>query len=235
MSRNGNLRKMLFSTLSVTSVFIALNLVRWFIMELGAYLSKFDGYVIWSMSHIKATSDHWSWIQVMWLYFAPYIALLFLFAIIKWMRKHPSSIPPWLQLIQSWTFLILIVYVFFMPLVDVLTKKEIYHALNWFGIERIWQIIFGILMFLFFIYKAFNTSSLFSTLLNVTGDKLITPKQVLVQLPFIWYIPITLLTAVVYLSSNYTIPTNFVYFLSGMALVIICNIWLISRYDVVVS
>ena len=158
MSRNGNLRKMLFSTLSVTSVFIALNLVRWFIMELGAYLSKFDGYVIWSMSHIKATSDHWSWIQVMWLYFAPYIALLFLFAIIKWMRKHPSSIPPWLQLIQSWTFLILIVYVFFMPLVDVLTKKEIYHALNWFGIERIWQIIFGILMFLFFIYKAFNTS-----------------------------------------------------------------------------
>jgi len=235
MRQNSKCSIMLLSTSSLIFVFFVLNLVRWFIMEFGAYMSGFDGDVIWGMSYIKATSDHWSWNQVMWIYFAPYIALLFLFAITNWRRKYPSSIAPWLQLIQSWAFLLLALYVFFMPLIEVLTQQGIYYALSWLGIGRYLQVTFGILMFMFFIYKAFNVSALFSTLLKVSVNKLITPKKVLVQLPIIWYIPITLLTAVVYLSSNYTIPIDFIYFLSGMTLVMICNTWLISRYDVVVS
>lgn len=230
-----NWKNLLVSTLSLLIVSGLLNLVSWLTMVFGAYMSDFDGEIIWNISHITASSVHWSWNQVMWIYLAPYIALLFLFAIIKWKRKYPTSIHIFLQSFQSWAFLLLISYLFFMPMVDIVTKQGIYHVLNWLGIASYLQIIIGILLLMYFIVSSFNVSTLFSTQLEVPMDKLITTKQVMVQLPLIWYIPIALLTAVVYLLSSYSFPPSFIYFLSGTTFIILVNTWLISRYNVIVK
>ena len=131
--------------------------------------------------------------------------------------------------------LTLLLNLFFMPMIDILTKHGIYHALNWLGVARYLQYIVGIVMILFFVYNSFNLSTLSSTLLNIPNNKLITSKKVLIQLLYIWYIPIAILILIVFFSSNYTFPPDFLYFLSGLVFVILLNTWLISRYRVIVN
>ena len=235
MRRQINWKIMLTSTTSIILVYVGLNLFRWLIMEIGAYFSGFEGDIIWNISNITAVSEHWTWSQVMLLYLAPYLAMLFLYAVVNWRRKYPVTIPRWLQLFQSWSFILLLLNVFFMPIFEILTKHGLYHALNWLGVGSILQYVFGIMMILFFVYSSFNLSTLTSTLLNIPNNKLITPKIVLIQLPYIWYIPIAILILVVFFSSNYIFPSNFLYFLSGLVFVMIINTWLISRYRVIVN
>lgn len=216
-------------------MFFVLNLFRWMIMSIGAHFSGFQGNIVLGVTNITAVSEHWTWSQVIWLYLAPYLAMLLLYAGINWSRKFPVTIPRWLQFIQSWAFILLLLNVFFMPMIEILTVRGLYHAFNWLGINRYLQFLFGIMMLLFFIYRSFNLSSLTSTLLTIPDNKLITPKKVLIQLPYIWYLPITFLVVVVFLSSNYLFPTNFNYFLYGLLFIVTINTLVISRYDVIVK
>jgi hypothetical protein len=229
-----NLKILLASTLSIMLMFFVLNLLKLLIMEVGANISGFDGDIIWCITNTTAVSDDWSWSQVMWLYFAPYLLLFFLYIGINWRQKLPIVIPPWLQMIQSWAYVLILMYVFFMPLIEVIYKYGVYHSLNWMGVDRYLQIIISSLLSLYFIYKALNVSKLFSTLLKVPIYEYIKPKQILCKLPYIWYIPFAFLFIIVLHFSNYSLPMSFNYFVIGLSYMIIVNTWLISRYDVIV-
>ena len=223
------------SALALALIHFTLNIVQWFIMRLGASFSGFEGDIVYNTFNSMAWSEEWTLMQVLWIYLAPWLGLFFIYSGVNWRRKYPTSIKTTLQLVQSWAFALLLLQVFFMPLVDILTKKGVYHALNWLHIDYFIQIVVGIMMWLYFIFKVTNVSALFSTILDLPKKKPIKPKQILFQLPAIWYIPILFLTFVVYLSSNYSLPTNFHYYLYGLIFIVIVNTLVISRYDVIVK
>jgi len=244
ISNMQKLRMITVSTLSLIVVFLAILIVQWALMHLGAYMSGFEGQIVFKFLSSTANAESWKRTQVMWIFLGPYLGLVVLYFIIRWQRNYPVKLPPWLQLIQSWSYFIILLFVFFMPLVDIIYKQGLYHALNWLHISRLLQFVFGIAMWLIFIYKAFHVSALFSTSLQLPSPKTNNDwrtnfsrdsKQILIQLLFLWYLPFVLLTIMVYILSGFTLSVGSLYFLTGMLYILLINTWFIQRYNVIVK
>ena len=244
ISNMQKLRMSTVSTISLIVVFLAILIVQWALMHLGAYMSGFEGQIVFKFLSSTANAESWKRTQVMWIFLGPYLGLVVFYFIIRWQRNYPVKLPPWLQLIQSWSYFIILLFVFFMPLVDIIYKQGLYHALNWLHISRLLQFVFGIAMWLIFIYKAFHVSALFSTSLHLPSPKTNNDwctnfsrdsKQILIQLPFLWYLPLVLLTIMIYILSGFILSVDYVYFLAGMLYILLINTWFIQRYNVIVK
>lgn len=225
----------IWSTFSLIVVYVILLAFQWAIMLLGAWISGLEGQIIFEMISPIASAESWTQQQVLWIYLAPYIGLICLYLLLRWQRRYPIGILAWIQLVQSWTYLLILLFVFFMPLVDIINKQGLYHALNWLHISRSIQFVFGISMWIIFIYKAFHVAALFSTSLQLPSEINTKPKQILSKLPFLWYLPVAFLAILIYLLSNFTLQANSLYFLSGTFSLLLLNTWLIQRYNVIVS
>lgn len=223
------------SAISLIAVYFMLLTFQWTIMLLGAWVSGFEGQISFETMSPIASAELWTKQQVFWIYFMPYIGLIGLYLIIRWQRRYPISIPAWIQLLQSWTYLLILLFVFFIPLVDIINKQGLYHALNWLHISRLIQFLFGVALLMIFVYKAFHVVVLFSTSLQLSSKIITQPKQILHQLPFLWYLPVVFLTIIIYLLSNFTLSANSLYFLSGMLFLLFVNTWYIQRYNVIVK
>ena len=244
ISNMQKLRMITVSTLSLIVVFLVIIFTQWALIQLGAYMNGFEGQIVFKFLSSTANAESWNKTQVMWIYLVPYLVLVILYISLKWHRNYPVTLPSWLQLIQSWIYLLILLFVFFMPLVDILNKQGLYHALNWLHISRLIQFVFGIAMWLIFIYKAFHVSALFSTSLQLPSPKTNNDwrtnfsresKQILIQLPFLWYLPLVLLTIMIYILSGFTLYVDSVYFLTGMLFILLINTWFIQRYNVIVK
>lgn len=223
------------STLFLVFVFAVMVMLQWVAMQTGAYVSGFEGLIILEGITPIAVSDLWYKSQVMWIYLMPYGVFVIIFTLVAWKRSYPTELPPWIQLLQSWSYVVLLLTVFFIPLWEILNQSGIYYALNWLHIDMLLQFAFGIFMWLILLTRVLHVSVLFSTSLIIPPCKTIIPMQIMTQLPFLWYIPLIILISIIYLLSNFTIPFIYQYFLSGMAIILFVNTWLISRYTVIVK
>ena len=223
------------SILFLVFTFATMVMLQWVSMHIGADISGFDGSIVLEGLTPIAASEIWTRSQVLWIYLMPYGVFVVIFILVAWQRRYPTELRPWLQLLQSWSYVVLLLTVFFMPLWEILNQYGIYHALNWLPIDRAIQLIFGIIMWIILFTRVLHISVLFSTSLQIPSSKVINPKQIMIQLPFLWYIPLIILISIIYLLSNFTIPFIYQYFLSGMAIILFVNTWLISRYTVIVK
>ena len=228
--------RMIFqSTLFLVFAFAALVFLQLATMQTGAYVSGFEGLIILEGITTIAVSNLWYKSQVMWIYLMPYGVFVMIFTLVAWQRRYPTEIPMWVQLLQSWTYVVLLLTVFFMPLWEILNQRGIYYALNWLHIDMLLQFAFGIFMWLILLTRVLHISILFSTSLIIPPSKTIIPKQIMIQLPFLWYIPLLILIGIIYLLSNFIIPEAYMYFLGGMVFILLVNTGLISRYSVIVK
>ena len=244
ISNMQKLRMITVSTLSLIVVFLVIIFTQWALIQLGAYMNGFEGQIVFKFLSSTGSAESWKRTQVMWIFLGPYLGLVVLYFILRWQRNYPVKLPPWLQLIQSWSYFIILLFVFFMPLVDIIYKQGLYHALNWLHISRLLQFVFGIAMWLIFIYKAFHVSVLFSTSLQLPSPKINNDwrtnfsrdsKQILIQLLFLWYIPVVILSILIYILSAFTLSPIYLYFFSGMLFLLLINTWIIQRYNVIVK
>lgn len=223
------------SSLWLLVAFATLFIFRWALLQFGVYVSDFEGHLELKGLEFIISSDTWNWMQVLWIYLFPYIGLLFVYVAISKHRKYPSKYPTWLLLLHSWTYLLTLVLVFFNPLLEIIYREGLYHALNWLHINRTFQLIFGIVLWIYLIFRMFRIASLFSVYLFIPSTKLTTPKQITPQLIYLWYIPFLILSLFILLVSNFIFLRSGIYLLSGMLVLLLVNTWLIRRYNVIVK
>ena len=225
----------LLSTVSLLLVFFLIQFFQWCFMQLGAYISDFEGQVIWNKFAITATSETWNFEQVMWIYLSPFAGFLVLYILLNLFPRHPLKMANWILLTYAWAFLLVLLMVFFMPITEIIQRQGIYHALNWLYFSRIEQAVVVIIVFFFLMFKLFSISALFSTSLKLPSFQMLEKKQIANQLLYLWYIPLFILSLIVFLASDLSIPFPVNYFLSGIAITLFINIWVIRLYNVIVK
>jgi len=225
----------LLSTLSLISVFAIIQLLQYSFVHFAAYISDFEGEIVWNYFTTTVNTESWSFKQVILMYLSPFASFLFLFILLNFLPKAKQKNNTWLLFIYNWAYLLLLLKVFFMPIFEIINHKGIYHALNWLYFSRTEQFLFGIIMLLFFAFRIFRTASFFSRSLILPPYKFLKRKQIIAQLPFLWFIPFAVLVLFVFILSNRNFVFPFNYFLTGLLFSLLINTWLISRYDVIVT
>ena len=100
------------STFSLIVVYVMLLAFQLAIMFLGAWISGYEGQISFDIMSPIASATSWTQQQVLWIYLAPYIGLIGLYLIFRWQRRYPIGISAWIQLLQSWTYLLILLFVF---------------------------------------------------------------------------------------------------------------------------
>lgn len=225
----------LLSTISLVLVFLIIQSFQWGFVQLGAYISDFEGQIVWNDFGPVATSDSWNFQQVLWIYFFPFAGFLLFYILLDLFPRHPFKLANWILLTYAWTFLLVFLMVFFMPLMEIIQHKGIYYVLNWLSFSRLEQMLFGIILLLFSIFKLFRISELFSTSLIIPSFQLVEKKQITSQLLYLWFIPFFILSLIIFIASDLSIPFPINYFLLGIVIVLFINTWVIRLYNVIVK
>ena len=225
----------LLSTISLLPLFVLIQFLQWCFMQLGAYISDFEGQVIWNKFTIVATSETWNFEQVMWIYLSSFAGFLVLYIFLNLFPKQPFKMANWIMLNYAWAFLLVLLMVFFMPIIEIIHRQGIYHALNWLSFSRHEQAFVVIVLFFFLIYKLFRISTLFSTSLKLPSFQMLEKKQIGNQLLYLWYLPFLILSLMVFTVSGFSIPFPVNYFLVGIATILFINSWIIRLYNVIVK
>ena len=225
----------LLSTISLLLVFLIIQFFQWGFVQLGAYISDFDGKIVWSAFGLVVNSESWNFQQIIWIYFFPLAGFLLLYILLDLFPRYPVKMAKWILLTYAWAFLLVFLMVFFMPLMEIIQRKGIYHVLNWLSFSRLEQMFFGIILLLFFIFKMFRISTLFSTSLIIPSFQLVEKKQITSQLLYLWLIPFMILCLIVFITSNLSFPFPINYFLFGIVIVLFINTWVIRLYNVIVK
>lgn len=225
------------AVLSVFALLVAMaifQLLQWSMVHFGAVMSGFKGHIGWYGLKLVAYYDAWNLSHVLYLYLIPYIVFLAILVVMLSGRIKSSNFPTFFGLLYNWSFLILIVWVLFLPLWEVVDQKGIFYALSWLGFSRMEQYAFGLIMMaLFFIYL-FRVSAMFSVNLLVPRKQYVDKASIRLQLVYLWYLPVVALTiAVLFLSQmKFSSPNN--YFIDGVFVTILLNAFYIKSYDVIV-
>jgi len=228
------LKLALNSTINLIVAGIGLHMLLWISVSLGAYISGFDGQIVWKPFIYYARAIHWSRFQVMALYLFPYLVLLVVFILLsfKWIffRNYSRAT----RYTYAWLFFFIILWIFFLPIWDVYNKHGFYYALSWFGFSRLEQYLFGLITFLGYLYYLFHLSLFFSLCLDVPVNKFLNKRQIVNQLVYIWYLPVIIFTLLIYVVSGMKVlyPVN--YFLIGIFVTTLINLPYIIRYRVII-
>ncbi len=203
---------------------------NWLLMKAGALISGFDGQIVLSgFYNYVICKGQWTYYNVYWIYLLPWFGWLLIYMLLSYNRKFPTKLPLFVQMMQGWMVAVVMINSFWMPLVDIITHTGIYHALQWMGISYILQITMGIVIALYFIYKQFVLSPLFSTTVNLPQMD-IPRKSIATQLTFVWYLPVV----VVVMLFLFLFGVSFLSIGVAFFVIVVFNSFLFFRYRVVV-
>lgn len=234
MNRKKNLSRTGWSTAGLLAAFTSLQLLQWMLVSAGMYLSGFHGNIHWQPFTIQATAGHWTWQQVMFLYFIPYLTFLLLWLLFKARRKVMTDKPLFYHLFIAWLFLLLLVKVFFFPFWQVIYKSGIYYPLAWMGMTKTQQTGLAVFLLVLFIINAVGVSPLFGFALDKRGKTFLHPAEIRRQLFFLWLVPFVLFSLFLFCCAG-TIMKPDAYLTGGIAVSLIINLPVISRYKVIVN
>jgi len=228
------LYRILWSTAGLLAAFALLQLLQWMLVFAGMYLSGFHGNIHWGPFTVYATARQWTWQQVMFLYFIPYLAFLLLWLLFKAKRKVTTDKPLFYHLFVAWLFLMLLVRVFFFPFWQIIYKSGIYYPLAWMGITKTQQTGLAMFMLVLFVINAVGISPLFGSALDKKEKTFLRPAEIRRQLFFLWLVPIVLFSLFIFCCAG-TIMKPDEYLIGGIALSLIINLSVISWYKVIVN
>ena len=223
-----------FSTLSLLLSVSILLIYKWLLMELGAFLSGFQGTLHWVGTDIVPRSASWTSAQVLWIYLLPFAGLVLLFGLLTSRRGALSPVPQRLKLIWSWISLLTMLHLFFMPMWEIYFRQGIYFPLSYLFIPRSMQGIFGLALWTYLIFRIFSPAAHFSTLMF--GDEPYRNFRLnLVQMVPLLFIPYILYIFLWWIATGFVFtPLNELYF-TGLLLALLANSWLMSKYNVIVT
>ncbi len=222
------------STTGLVGALFILLVFQWVLKSLGAWISDFPGVLQWEGVNIKASSNAYQLKHVLWIYLFPYIGFVIAYFIISFKRRFPSMKPTWCHLIYAWTYSLLLISVFFLPLCEIVHRTGLYYALSWMYVNRLGQFLFGIVLILFFLVRIFRVSSVFSSNLSVDSGLFLKPAIIIKQVVFLWYIPyILLLVLVIIIAPGFHLCNNCLQL--GIIFALIVNTPLIVNYKVIVK
>ena len=97
------------------------------------------------------------------------------------------------------------------------------------------QVVFGIVLMIFFLYRSVNVSQLFSTTLSLKNRYKPSKKEIFNQLIFIWFFPLIVLLAIVLYLVSFNPGQSFVFIFGSMLLLLIINAFVMLKYDHIVN
>lgn len=224
----------LMSAVSLIGVASIMLLIKWGLMISGATISGSQIQIAWVEAKPIANSSNWDLRQVLWVYLFPYIGLFVIFLILSSRKFFRRITNTWFQLTYGWAYLVFLLVVFYMPLIEFLLERDLYHAFNWLHISSPFQIVIGLVLFLFFILKGFRVSQFFSVSLDIPED-IVSPSSIMGVLPFLWYIPILILGFLVYFVFGENNSNMYCFVLLGLFVNVFLNTFLVRKYDVIVK
>ncbi len=197
--------------------------------QLGAYFSGFSGVIGWHGVSFYGSAETWNRKQVLALYLMPLFVLVILFLSLSFRKKLLFNKSNFYYLFISWFYTLLLVRVFFMPVVEIIHKSGVYYALLWMGFSRIEQWMAAAIAVVFYVVNLFRVSELFSQGLFITSKEPVKPGEILLQLVYIWGFPVI-----------FFLPVSLAgfesrYFLLGIIVTILINLPVISNYKVIVK
>lgn len=231
------LRLSLESTLALILGFAGFQLVFFFFKWTGSIISGFNGMIKWNHFGIYTIAHTWVLKQVLALYLFPEVALLLLFLLfyLFFFRKlFVINRTPFVLFVFNWFYLVLMVTVFFMPLIQIIHGSGIYYSLSWLRLSRTDQLIIGMTLMILFLLNIFSVSSVFSKSLIVPKKQFVNSKDILQNLLYIWYLPVAILFIVIYLISGGEIRFPVDFLIYGIVLSLIINSFYITTFKVIV-
>lgn len=234
ISNSQKWRFAIVSTLTLSLLLAILFILKWCLIQIGVYISGFEGQIVINYFKIDALSDNWNLSQVLWIYLFPYVSIIIIYFVINWRPQHPIKISFFLLFMRSWAYLLIILLVFFMPIYEILSRQGIYFALNWLYINHTFQLLFGVIMLIYLFVRAFRIATLFSAALIIPSDNIAIKNQTTIQLIFILYIPLAIISLIIFVGLKASLFSAASYFLLGMLILIFINTLLIRRYNVII-
>ncbi len=208
---------------------------QWAIVEIGAYLSGFNGTIVWNMCSFSARAGKWSRLQVMALYLSPVMVFFLIFLVFSFKPKFPVKWSKLVLFFYGWFYVLLLVRIFFVPLWEIVGKEGVYYALEWLRFYRPEQLFLAVILAILFIISLFNVSSLFSAGFIVSTGKFLKPKDIFPQLPYVWYIPLSILTIIIFVFSDLHFLPSCITLLMGILFLMAVNTPVVVRYQVLVK
>ena len=229
-----NWKLALNSTFNLIIAGTGLHLLLWVSVSFGAFVSGFEGHIVWKPFIYYARALHWSHFQVMAIYLFPYLVLLTVFVLLSFKWIYFRNYSRATRFTYAWLFFFIILWIFFLPMWDVYNKRGFYYALSWLGFSRLEQYLFGLLTFMGYLYYLFHLSLFFSLCLDVPTSKFLNKRQIINQLIYIWYLPVLIFILLIYVVSGMKIVYPVNYFLIGIFVTTLVNSPYISRYRVII-
>ncbi len=223
------------STWVLLIVLFCLFSLKWILVNIGAWVSDFEGELKIGDDLLPvAVSEYWNWRHVLWIYLFPYIGFVVIYTFLSLQRRISFNISRWLLLLRGWAFLLIIIIVFFMPLLEIMSKQGIYYALSWLYIDRSIQFIIGTLLWFYFMIRVFRVSSLFSSCMIIPHTRITSPSFITNQLIYLWYLPVLIVTVIKLVVTKFALYSESNFLVAGILLIILTNTWLIRKYKVIV-
>ncbi len=223
------------STLSLLLAWALLQLVEGALLQAGAWLSGFNGHMVWQDFAFRVPVQQRGFEQSFFLSLFPWLVFL-LWALLFPVRFSPAKKKrEFFRLLKGWIFLLVLVRALWIPLWEIIYQKGLYDAFERFHLFRNDEYLIGIALFLGLLLAVFRVSTLFAGSLPVPADRFLKSSDIRPHLLYLWAIPaIVFLILLIGISG---LKTGFFngYLAGGIAVVLLVNIPYISNYNVIVK
>ncbi len=223
------------SSLALILAYAVFYFFQWAVVEVGASFSGFKGTIVWDMGSFSARADHWNGIQIIALYLVPEVFFLLVLLLFSFKPKFPVKWSKSVLFFYGWFYVLLLVRVFFVPLREIVGKEGFYYALEWLYFYRWEQMLLVVIFIILLMVSMFNVSSVFSVGFIVSTGKFLKPKDILPQLLYVWYIPLSILTIIIFVFSALHFLSSCITLLMGILFLMAVNTPVVVRYEVIVK
>ncbi len=233
MNGKQKIKIVLVSTGCLLAGVVLLQFTEWLFLILGAFVSGFQGHILWNDFVFYIQNNKWDQQQVVFLYLFPEILFFLLFLTFLVRKNHFKGKNRNFSIWNSWFFLLVMIKALFLPFWQIMKNRGIHYAFSWLGLSGTVQGDIGFFLLGLFFFYIFRMSSMFSYGLVIRENKFLKPRDILPQLFYIWLIPFLIFSLVIYFISGRHLEFSIICCLVGIAGTLLINIPVISNYQVI--
>ena len=222
------------STVSLLLAWALLQLMEGVLLEVGAWLSGFNGHMAWNAFVFRVPAQQGDSKQVFFFFLFPWMVF------VLWLILFPVRFSPakkkreFFRLLKGWVFLLVLVRALWMPLWEIIYQRGLYYAFGQFYFFRNASSLIGIALFLGFLLAVFRVSTLFAGSLPVPAGRFLKSGDIRPHLLYLWAVPFVVLLLLLVGVSGLKPGFFNGYFLGGIAFALLVNTPYISSYKVIV-
>ena len=235
MEKSQNFFLAVKSTLSLLLAWALLQVMEGVLLEAGAWLSGFNGHVVWQAFAFRVPVQQKGFEQSFFLSLFPWLVFL-LWALLFPVRFNPAKKKcEFFRLLKGWIFLLVLIRALWMPLCEIIYKKGLYYAFEQIHFFRNGPYLTGIALFLGFLMVVFRVSTLFAGSLPVPADRFLKSSDIRPRLIYLWFTPVVVFLILLIGVSGLKPGFFNGCFAGGIAFALLVNVPYISSYNVIVK